>query len=80
MKQIPAENVRKTLTLTHIGRDSWERPVYECDGRLYVDVDPRKGRQPTICTKNGNSFDGEPLDNISEDIKINFIPCRDTWG
>ena len=68
-----------TLTLTHIGRDSWDRPVYECDGRLYVDVDPRKNRKPEICTKNGNSFDGEPLDNIPADTEVIFVPHRDTW-
>lgn len=28
------------LRLEHRGRDSWDRPVYECDGRLYVDVEP----------------------------------------
>ena len=27
------------LRLEYRGRDSWDRPVYECDGRLYVDVD-----------------------------------------
>ena len=27
------------LRLEYLGRDSWERPVYVCDGRLYVDVD-----------------------------------------
>ena len=36
-------------------------PVYECDGRLYVDVDPRRSRPADICTKQGNAFDGEPL-------------------
>lgn len=30
------------LQLTFVGRDSWSRPVYECGGRLYVDVDPRR--------------------------------------
>lgn len=24
------------LRLEHRGRDSWGRPVYECDGRLYI--------------------------------------------
>lgn len=23
------------LVLRYVGRDSWRRPVYECDGRLY---------------------------------------------
>lgn len=53
------------LRLEHRGRDSWDRPVYECDGQLYVDVDPRRSRPADICTKQGNAFDGEPCD-----------PCR----
>ena len=72
--------MNKILTLTHKGRDSWDRPVYECVGRLYVDVDPRKDRAPEICTKNNNDFDGEPCDHISSDTEITFIPRRDTWG
>jgi hypothetical protein len=71
--------MNKTLTLTHIGRDSLERPVYECDGKLYVDVDPRRNRAPDICTKNNNKFDGEPDCPIAEGTKIIFVPCRDTW-
>lgn len=45
------------LRLEYRGRDSWDRPVYECDGRLYVDVDPRRSRPADICTKQGNAFD-----------------------
>lgn len=67
------------LTLNHIGRDDWDRPVYECEGRLYVDVDPRKDRQSDICTKQGNEFYGEPLSPISEETELEFVPCRDTW-
>ncbi|WP_101698689.1 hypothetical protein [Clostridium minihomine] len=74
----------KKLTLTHRGRDNWDRPVYESEGRLYVDVDPRRGRAPEICTKNGNDFYGEPDTPIAymqlyKDAQIEFIPCRDTW-
>ena len=69
----------KTLTLTLKGRDSWDRPVYECEGQLYCDVDPRKNRGPKICTKYNNEFDGEPDDNIPEETEIVFIPARDTW-
>lgn len=65
------------LTLTLLGRDSWDRPVYVADGRLYVDIDPRKRFQPNICTKNNNAFDGEPLDPVSAEVE--FIPFRDTW-
>lgn len=74
----------KKLILTYQGRDSWDRPVYECEGRLYVDVDPRSSRNPEICTKLNNNFDGEPDTPISvmqqyNDVEIEFIPCRDTW-
>lgn len=67
------------LQLILLGRDSWSRPVYECGGRLYVDVDPRADRKPDICTKQGNSFDGEPCDPLSEGTEVEFIPHRDTW-
>lgn len=71
---------RPTLTLRHIGRDSWSRPVYEAeDGRLYVDVDPRKSRPPDLCTKWGSAFDGEPCDPVPAETLIRFIPERDTW-
>lgn len=67
------------LQLTFVGRDSWSRPVYKCGGRLYVDVNPREDCQPDICTKQGNSFDGEPCDPLSEGTEVEFIPRRDTW-
>ena len=70
----------KKLVLNYKGRDSWSRPVYECGGKLYVDVDPRKDRKPDICTKQWNAFDGEPLDLIAEDTEVEFIPRRDTWN
>jgi len=69
----------KTLTLTHKGRDSWDRPVYECDGQLYCDVEPRKGRGPVICTKYNNEFDDEPDSPIPDGTEVTFIPCRDVW-
>ena len=66
------------LTLTLLGRDSWSRPVYEgSDGSLYVDTDPRADRQPRICTKYRNAFDGEPDTPVRADFT--FVPCRDTW-
>lgn len=67
------------LQLTFVGRDSWSRPVYECGGRLYVDVDPRANCQPAICTKQSNDFDGEPWDPLPAGIDVEFIPHRDTW-
>jgi len=69
----------KIIELVYKGRDSWERPVYECDGRLYVDVEPRAHMSPEICTKSDNDFDGEPDYPIDKDIEIVFVPSRDTW-
>lgn len=69
----------KVLELHHLGRDSWDRPVYECGDRLYVDVDPRRSRPADICTKQGNAFDGEPCDPVPEGTIIEFVPERDTW-
>lgn len=66
------------LTLTLLGRDSWSRPVYEgSDGNLYVDTDPCADRQPRICTKYRNAFDGEP--DIPVHADFTFVPHRDTW-
>ena len=56
---------------------SYETGRYEPLGRLLVDVDPRAGRKPDICTKQGNAFDGEPCDPVDGDFI--FIPRRDTW-
>ncbi|MCL2620252.1 MAG: hypothetical protein FWD97_04885 [Defluviitaleaceae bacterium] len=69
----------KKLTLMHIGRDSWDRPVYECDGKLYVDVDPLGHLPPNICTKANNEFDGEPNCPVGDDVEFTFVPSRDTW-
>lgn len=67
------------LILRYVGRDSWDRPVYESNGRLYVDVDPRKDRSPDICTKQGNEFDGEPCTPIPDGTEVEFLPQRDVW-
>jgi hypothetical protein len=69
------------MKLTHIGRDSWSRPVYSAeDGKLYVDVDPRKNHGPALCTKMHNAFDGEPNNPIRPETEVEFIPARDTWN
>ncbi len=67
------------LILTFKGYDEWDRPVYESDGRLFVDVDPQKDHSPDIHTKNNNAFDGEPDAPISTGTEITFIPERITW-
>lgn len=60
------------------GWDSWNRPVYyDLNGRLLVDVDPRKDREPKICTKLNNDFDGEP--DCPVDGDFDFIPYRAAW-
>ena len=69
----------KTIELTHVGRDSFGRPVYKCGEKLYVDVDPRQHMPPEICTKSDNEFDGEPDWPIDKDVEVTFIPARDTW-
>lgn len=71
--------IMKKLVLNYKGRDSWDRPVYEAGGRLYVDVEPRKGREPKICTKYNNEFDGEPDMPIAEGTEVEFVPGRDIW-
>lgn len=72
------------LKLNYIGNDSHQLPVYECDGRLYVDADPRKHVQPKICTKYKNGFDSEPdtpiyvIDSL-KNADLIFVPERITW-
>jgi hypothetical protein len=66
------------LPIFHRGRDSWSRPIYDDgEGCFLVDVDPRAGRKPDICTKQGNDFNGEPCDPVEADFI--FIPRRDAW-
>ena len=69
----------KKPILNYKGHDSWDRPVYESEGCLYVDVDPRKGWKPNICAKYNNEFDGKPDTPIAEDTVVEFVPCRDIW-
>jgi len=69
----------KRLTLNYKGRDDCSRPVYKCNGILYVDVEPFKNRKPDICTKYGNEFNGEPDCHIKHEIELEFIPFRNTW-
>lgn len=70
----------KTLKLTFVGMDSWDRPVYSSDsGTLYVDTNPREGWKANICTKCNNAFDGEPDVPVSNDYEIELIPKRVVW-
>lgn len=68
------------IPLVFKGRDSWSRPVYMAQsGLLFVDVEPRADREPVLCTKVGNRFDGEPDVHMKRDLFPDFIPKRDTW-
>ena len=72
------------MILNFKGFDSWDRPVYECDEKLYVDVDPLSRCAPNICTKYNNEFDGEPDTPINvieryKDLKVEFVPKRIVW-
>jgi hypothetical protein len=69
----------QTLFLKYVDNDSWDRPVYKHQGRLYVDVSPRKNFKPEIFTKTNNDFDGEPDYPLSQDIPVLFEPERITW-
>lgn len=69
----------KKLTLTFKGLDNWDRPVYEANGNLCVDVNPYKNRKPNICTKYNNEFDSEPDMPIREQLEFEFVPKRVTW-
>lgn len=78
------ENIMHTLVLNYIGKDSFSRPIYEYENRLFVDVEPRKDREPNICTVLNNIMGGEPDTPISvmkkyEDVEIEFSPKRITW-
>ena len=70
----------RKLILNYKGRDDWERPVYEANGRLYVDVNPRKECSPKICTKYNSDFYGEPDIPIAGNVTVEFVPYRDTWN
>lgn len=73
------------IKLIYKGMDSWSRPVYEDEhGTLWKDVDPRKDREPDLCTSVNNDFDGEPDTNMYyiqryENAELEFIPERITW-
>lgn len=73
------------LHLKYLGRDSWDRPVYEDDnGVIWKDTDPRAGREANLCTSAGNEFDGEPDTGMGyfkkyQNVSVAFTPERDIW-
>ena len=68
----------KTLNLTFKGLDDWDYPVYECKGKLYVDISPNCPT-PALHTKSNNEFDGEAEYPISDDIEVVFTSSRVVW-
>lgn len=76
--------MEKVIVLNYVGNDSFSRPVYENDGKLYVDVEPLSDCEPNICTKMYNRFNGEPDTSIRdmkkyEGVKVEFNPKRIVW-
>ncbi len=74
----------KILVLNYVGNDSFDRPVYENSGILFVDVDPLSYSKPKICTKAYNCLDGEPDTPIQymkkyEGMEVEFFPKRIVW-
>ena len=75
----------RLIHLKYLGRDSWERPVYEDDnGVLWKDVDPRADRKADLCTSVDNTFDGEPDTGMKyleayQNVLVIFVPGRDVW-
>ena len=75
----------ENLVLQYIGNDSNDRPVYETEnGKLFVDTDPRKDRQPRLCTKLNNAFDAEPDTPVMyigkyDNTQFIFKPERIVW-
>ena len=73
------------LHLKHLGRDSWDRPVYMDDeGIIWKDVNPREGGKANLCTSVSNEFDGEPDTGMEyfkkyQGVSVIFIPTRDVW-
>lgn len=73
------------LHLKYLGRDSWDRPVYEDDnGVIWKDVEPRADKEADLCTSVGNEFDGEPDTGMKyfkayQNVLVIFVPKRDVW-
>ena len=72
------------LELHYEGKDGVNRPVYRSGERLFVDTEPRKDREPNICTVLNNVMGGEPDTPIAyigkyKEAELLFIPERVTW-
>lgn len=76
--------MKNILFLNYVGKDGFNRPIYENSNRLFVDVEPRKDKEPEICTVLNNVLGGEPDTPIKyikkyKDAEIDFSPKRITW-
>ncbi len=75
----------RNIHLWHIGRDSNSRPVYKDEQeKFWKDVNPRADCPAKLCSALDNAFDGEPDTPMEymeryQNVKIHFIPKRDTW-
>lgn len=70
----------KAVSLTYIGMDSWNRPVYKDEnGKLWKDTDPRSHVPASLYSALGNSFDGEPDMPFPIHNKFKLLPKRVTW-
>lgn len=83
-ERLKVGNMKNTLVLNYVGKDSFNRPVYENASKLFVDVEPRKGKEPKICTVLNNVLGGEPDTPIEyikkyQETEIEFFPNRVTW-
>lgn len=73
------------ITLTYLGNDSWDRPVYqEGNKKLWKDVEPLSDREANLCSSVNNQFDGEPDIHMTSIKKyqnaiIKYVPQRIVW-
>ncbi len=81
---VPVEE--NVVVLAYISCDSHKRPVYRNkEGRLFVDVNPRAGEEPKLCTKLDNQFNGEPDTPVDamkqyDGVKFVFWKGRKIWN
>lgn len=76
---------KTALRLTHKGRDSHGRPVYEDEnGKLWKDVEPRENKSAKLCSVLNNEFEGEPDAPMEvmrkyDVVEVVLLSQRDTW-
>lgn len=60
-----------SITVKHIGTDSWGREVYQNIETKRLYKDPKSLNYPGLHTT--DSFEGEPDCPLRSDLKINFV-------